>query len=131
MSTYRVFARVVMYALILSAVDAASGRFLQASPDLNVVLSLGATGWIAYRLAESGQARIAFPAGIVMWVVYLAGYALWAWLLVGWNRSVPWHPRSTTWLAVFAMAAPVVALVGQSWGTGARASKLAEAEPKA
>jgi len=126
MSTRQIFTRVVVIALILSAIDAVSGRVLQASPDPSVVLSLGATAWVAYRLAEDGQARLAFVAAITMWGVYMAGFVLWAWLLVGWNRSVPWHPRSTTWMLAVAAAAPIVALVAQLSGSGARAAKLAK-----
>jgi len=43
MSTGQVFARMVLYGLVLAAVDAVSGRVLQASPDPSIVLSLGAT----------------------------------------------------------------------------------------
>ena len=53
MPTDQIFRRVVWYGLLLSAVDAVSGRLLQAAPDPSVVLSLGATAWVAYRLAES------------------------------------------------------------------------------
>jgi hypothetical protein len=122
----QVFRRVIAYGLLLSAVDAVSGRLLQASPDPSVVLSLGATGWVAYRLAESKAARIAFPAAITLWVAYVAAFVLWARLLVGWNRSVPWQPRSVTWMALFAISAPVVALVAQF--AGARAAARAGAE---
>src|SRR3954467_9882582 len=74
MSTAQVFTRVVAIALLVSAVDAVSGRVLRASPDPSVVLSLGATAWAAYRLAEGGQARLSFPAGVTMWAAYMAGF---------------------------------------------------------
>ena len=120
MSTKQVFTRVVIYALILSAVDAVAGRFFQASPDPSVVLSLGATAWVAYRLAQAGQERLAFPAGVTLFAVYAAAFVLWANLLVGWNRSVPWQPRSTVWLMVVVSAAPVVAYVAKISGSAAR-----------
>ena len=53
MSARQVFVRVVIYAVVLSAIDAVSGRFFQASPDPSVVLFLGATAWVSYRLAEA------------------------------------------------------------------------------
>ena len=43
MSTRQVFMRVVVYALVLSAIDAVSGRLLRASPEPSLTLSLGAT----------------------------------------------------------------------------------------
>jgi hypothetical protein len=122
MSSAQVFTRVVAIALLVSGVDAVSGRVLQASPDPSLVLSLGAAAWAAYRLAEAGLARLAFVAGVAMWVAYMAGFVLWAWLLIGWNGSVAWHPRSTTWMIAVAAAAPIVAIVAQLAGT-ARASK--------
>lgn len=128
MSTAQVFARVVAIALLVSAVDAVSGRALQASPDPSVVLSLGTTAWVAYRLAQGGQARLSFIAGVTMWALYMAGFVFWAWLLVGWNGSVPWHPRSTTWMIALAAAAPIVAIVAQLSGTGARAAREAKAK---
>ena len=127
MSTTQVFSRVVAIALLLSVVDAISGRMLQASPDPSLVLSLGATAWVAYRLAQGGQARLSFIAGVSMWALYMAAFVLWAWLLVGWNRSAPWHPRSTTWMIGVAASAPIVAIVAQLSGTGARAAKTDKA----
>lgn len=121
MPTDQVFRRVIAYGLLLSAVDAVSGRMLQASPDPSVVLSLGATGWVAYRLAESRATRIAFPAAITLWIVYMAAFFLWARLLVGWNGSVPWEPRSATWMTLFAISAPIVALAAQLAGSRAAA----------
>ena len=129
MSTAQVFVRIVAIALLVSAVDAISGRVLQASPDPSLVLSLGATAWAAYRLAEAGQARLSFLAGVTMWTVYMTGFVVWAWLLVGWNGSVPWHPRSTTWMVAVAAVAPVVAIVAQLAGT-ARA-KVAKSPDRA
>jgi len=129
MSTAQVFVRIVAIALLVSAVDAISGRVLQASPDPSLVLSLGATAWASYRLAEAGQARLSFVAGVTMWTVYMTGFVVWAWLLVGWNGSVPWHPRSTTWMVAVAAVAPVVAIVAQLAGT-ARA-KVAKSPDRA
>jgi hypothetical protein len=100
---------------------------LQASPDPSVVLSLGATGWTAYRLAESRATRLALPAALALWIVYIAAFVLWAKLLVGWNNSVPWHPRSGAWMTWFAISAPIVAVASQI--AGARAA--ARAGPKA
>jgi len=129
MSTAQVFVRIVAIALLVSAVDAISGRVLQASPDPSLVLSLGATAWASYRLAEAGQARLSLLAGVTMWTVYMTGFVVWAWLLVGWNGSVPWHPRSTTWMVAVAAVAPVVAIVAQLAGT-ARA-KVAKSPDRA
>ena len=47
----------------------------------------------------------------------------------GWNGSVPWHPRSTTWMVAVAAVAPVVAIVAQLAGT-ARA-KVAKSPDRA
>jgi hypothetical protein len=127
MSTAQVFTRVVAIALLVSAVDAVSGRVLQASPDPSLVLSLGATAWVSYRLAQGGQARLSFIAGVTMWAVYMAAFVLWAWLLIGWNQSAPWHPRSTTWMIAVAASAPVVAIVAQLSGTGSRMAKSEKA----
>ncbi|HUQ80281.1 MAG TPA: hypothetical protein VM076_04060 [Gemmatimonadaceae bacterium] len=120
MSTKEVFVRVVIYGLVLSAIDAVSGRFFQASPDPIVVLFIGATAWTSYRLAQAGQERLAIPAALTLAVVYAAGFVMWAALLVGWNGSVPWHPRSATWVAVVLAAAPVAAFLTKSAGTNAR-----------
>ena len=124
MPTAHVFRRVVAYGLLLSAVDAVSGRMLQASPDPSIVLSLGATAWVSYRLAEGNQGRLAVPAGITLWIVYFAAFVLSSRLLVGWNGSVPWAPRSTAWMMVFALSVPVVAIVAQL--AGARAATRAK-----
>lgn len=131
MPTGQVFRRVIAYALVLSAIDAVSGRMLQASPDPSVVLSLGATGWAAYRLAETRATRVAFPAAVALWAVYMAAFVLWARLLVGWNNSVPWQPRSATWMAMFATSALVVAAIAQVAGTRAAARSGAKAAVEA
>jgi hypothetical protein len=127
MPAKQVFTRVIIYGLVLSAVDAVTGRLFQASPGPSVVLSLGATAWAAYRLAQDGQERLAVPAGITLFGVYLAAFVLWATLLVGWNRSVAWRPRSTTWLIAVLAAAPVVAIIARMSGAGARAAAAAKA----
>ena len=130
MSARQVFVRVVIYAVVLSAIDAVSGRFFQASPDPSVVLFLGATAWVSYRLAEATQERLAFPAGVTMFVVYVAAFIVWARLLVGWNRSVPWEPRSTTWVVVVVVAAPIVAYVAKISGSAARTAAAARLESR-
>jgi hypothetical protein len=111
-----VFIRMVAYGLVISAIDAVAGRLLQADPDPSVVLSLGATAWAAYQLAAHGRERIAFAAGVTLWLAFMGGFLLWARLLVGWNGSVPWHPRSTTWMTMFAIAVPVAAIAAQLLG---------------
>ena len=132
MPTGQVFRRVIAYGLLLSAVDAVSGRMLQASPEPSVVLSLGATGWVAYRLAEArATTRFAFLAALTLWVVYVSAFVLWARLLVGWNNSVPWQPRSTMWMTTFAVAAPIVAAIAQIAGTRAAARGGANAATEA
>ena len=121
MPTDQVFRRVIVYALLLSAVDAVAGRMLQASPDPSVALSLGVTAWVAYRLAEANATRLALPAALTLWVVYMAAFVLWARLLVGWNNSVPWQPRSATWMLLFAASALIVAVVARIAGARAAA----------
>jgi hypothetical protein len=121
MPTGQIFGRVIAYGLVLSAVDAASGRMLQASPDPSIVLSLAGVAWVAYRLAEGRQARLAVAAGSALWLAFIVGFVLWARLLVGWNGSVPWQPRSTLWMVNFAIAVPVVAVLAQWAGSRAAA----------
>jgi hypothetical protein len=116
----------IVYGLVISAIDAVAGRMLQADPDPSIVLSLGATGWAAYQLAATGQRRIAFPAGVALWIAFIGGFLVWTRLLVGWNGSVPWHPRSVAWMTMFAAAVPVVALVAQL--AGARAATRSTAK---
>ena len=127
MPTDQIFRRVVWYGLLLSAVDAISGRLLQAAPDPSVVLSLGATAWAAYRLAEAKATRLAFPAAMTLFIVYIAAFLLWARLLVGWNGSVPWRPPSATWMTMFVISAPIMALLAQFVGSRARAKAATEA----
>jgi hypothetical protein len=115
-STGQVFTRVIVFALVLSAIDAVAGRALQAQPDPSILLSLGATAWVAYGLARAGRERLAMVAAAAMWVIYMGGFVLWARLLVGWNGSVPWHPRSTAWMLSLVIAAPIVAAVAQVAG---------------
>ena len=87
-----------------------------------VVVGAGPAGaWAAYRLAEARATRLAVPAAVTLWVVYMSAFVLWARLLVGWNNSVPWHPRSTTWMTTFAVSAPIVAAIAQVAGTRAAA----------
>jgi hypothetical protein len=77
---------------------------LQASPTLSVVLSLAVAGWVAYRRAVGGFTRFAIFDGVVAWAVYVALYALWAKLLIGWNSSVPWSPRAERLLGLMALS---------------------------
>ena len=116
MSTGAVLIRMIVYGLLLSAIDAVSGRALRASPDPSVLLSLGATAWAAYRLAEGGQ-RSAIPASLLLWIAFTAGFILWARLLVGWNGSVPWYPPTTRWIVGFALWAIVVAVAASVAGS--------------
>jgi len=122
-TTPRVFLRVIVYGLVLSAIDAVGGRLLMAAPDPSPFLSLGATAWIAYQLAANGEGRIAFTAAVTLFTVYIVAFVLWATLLVGWNNAVPWQPRSTRWMIGFTALAPVVALIAQVLGTRAAAQR--------
>jgi len=125
MSTRQVLIRMAVYGMVLAAIDAVSGRTFQASPEPSVLLSLLATAWAAYRLAEGGRARLALPAALVLWTAYIATFVAVARLLVGWNGSLPWQPRSTTWMIAFAASAPVIAAIGRL--AGQRASETATA----
>jgi len=116
------------YGLALAAIDAVSGRTFQASPDPSVLLSLLATAWAAYRLAESGRARLAVPAALVLWAVYMAGFVAMTRLLVGWNGSLPWQPRSATWMIAFVASVPLVAAAGQIAGRRASTARPARGE---
>jgi hypothetical protein len=129
MSTRQVFVRVAVYALVLSAIDAVGGRLLRASPEPSTALSLGATAWIAYRLAQGGQARLAFGAAVALWALYMVGFVLWARVLVGWNGAMPWTPRSTAWMLGFAAAAPVIAIAAQLIGARAGSRGAPKAAP--
>jgi hypothetical protein len=120
MSTRQVFLRVVVYGLVLSAVDAVSGRMFRAAPDLSTFLSLGGTAWVAYRLAAGGLARVAIPAALVLFAMYLAGYLLWSTLLIGWNGAVAWRPPSTRWLVGFVAMAPIIATAAYLLGLKVR-----------
>jgi peptidoglycan/LPS O-acetylase OafA/YrhL len=115
--------RVIAIAIVISGVDAISGRVFQASPDPSTALALGAAAWASYRLAEGGQRRLAVVAGVLMWAVFIAAYVAWAALLVGWNRSVPWLPRSAAWLANFAMVALLASVAAQFAGGRASGSR--------
>ena len=123
MSTGQVFVRMVVYGLVLAAIDAVSGRMLQASADPSIVLSLGATAWVAYRLAEGRQKRVAFPAAVTLWLAFMIAFVVIARLLVGWNGSTAWPPRSTMWMVNFAIAVPIVALIAQLAGARAAATR--------
>ena len=122
----QVFTRMMTYGLLLGIIDAVAGRLLHAATDPSVVLSLGATAWAAYSLAEAKRTRIAFAAGVVLWLGFIVGFLVCAYLLIGWNGSTPWRPRSTMWMVTFALSAPIIALVAQF--LGARAATRAGAK---
>jgi peptidoglycan/LPS O-acetylase OafA/YrhL len=113
----QILIRAAVYGILLAGIDAVSGRTLQASPDPSVLLALFATAWVAYRLAEQRRGRLALPAALTLWAAYAAAFVAFASALVGWNGSVPWEPRSTMWMISFAVAAPVVAVLGRVAGS--------------
>jgi hypothetical protein len=119
----QLFTRVAIYGIVLGAIDAVSGRTLQASPEPSVLLGLLATAWVAYRLSETRRANVALPAALAIWAVYFGSFAAVAHLLVGWNNSVPWQPRSVGWVIGFAVAATIVAVAAQL--AGSRAARAA------
>jgi len=120
-STEHALGRMIGYGLLLGILNAVGGRLLHAALDPSVTLSLVATAWAAYALAEARQTRLAFSAGILLWLGFIAGFVGCAYLLIGWNGSTPWRPRSTMWMVAFVVAVPVVALVGQLLGARAAA----------
>ena len=120
-STEHALGRMIGYGLLLGILNAVGGRLLHAALDPSVTLSLGATAWAAYALAEARHTRIAFSAGILLWLGFIAGFVGCAYLLIGWNGSLPWRPRSTMWMVAFAVAVPVVALLAQFLGVRAAA----------
>ena len=117
MTSAQVFIRVAIYGILLGAIDAVSGRTLQASPEPSVLLGLLATAWVAYRLSEARRTHVALPAAITIWLVYFGSFAVFAHLLVGWNNSAPWRPRSVSWVLGFAIAAAITGVVAQAAGT--------------
>ena len=129
MSIGQIFTRTIAYGLLLGVIDAVAGRLLQAAPDPSIVLSLGGTAWVAYGLAEARQTRMAVPAAVAFWLAFFAAFWVCARLLIGWNGSVPWHPRSMSWMITFAISVPIVALIAQILGARAagRTSKKAPA----
>ena len=131
MTSAQVFTRVAIYGILLGAIDAVSGRTLQASPEPSVLLGLLATAWVAYRLSEGRRAQVALPAALTIWLVYFASFAAFAHLLVGWNGSVRWRPRSVGWVVTFALAAVVVGIVAQAAGVrSARAAPTHDPTPR-
>lgn len=121
MPTGQVVTRVVVYGFALGVIDSVSGRTLQASPDPSILLSLAAVAWVAFRLAENNQSRLAFSAAVGLWIVYFGAFLATSRLLVGWNGSAPWQPRSTSWMMLFAAMVPLVALLAQFAGSRAAA----------
>lgn len=116
--------RVIVIAIVLSAVDAISGRVFHASVNPSAGLFLGAPGWVAYRLALGGAGRWSWVAALILYAVYIASFTGSAALLVGWNRAVPWYPRSGAWL--LNMGAWVFAIAFCAQLMGARARMIAE-----
>ena len=123
MTSSQLFVRSVIYGVALGAIDAVSGRTLQASPEPSSLLALLATAWVAYDIAERRQTRSATPAAMTLWAAYFATFAVTAHVLVGWNNSVPWQPVSSIWVVWFAALAIVVA-VGATLA-GSRAANAA------
>ena len=118
--------RVIVIAVVISGIDAISGRVFQASLNPSSALALGAPAWAAYRLAADGQRGLAIVAGVLMWAVFIGGYFAWATLLVGWNGSVPWQPRSAPWLINLGMTALLATVAAQFAGARASASRTQE-----
>ena len=112
--------RVVSIALVLSAVDAISGRVFHASVNPSAALFLGAPAWVAYRLTRHGSGSRAWMSAMLLWVVYMASFFGWAALLSGWNRAEPWYPRSGSWVLLMGGWAFAIALFAQVAGARAR-----------
>ena len=122
----KVLVRAAVYGVVLGSIDAVSGRTLQASPEPSALLALAVTAWASYGVAEpERRMAVAFVAGMTLWSSYFATFAAAAQLLVGWNNSVPWQPRSSTWLASFATTAVVVALAASALGARNRSWRRA------
>ena len=121
MTLPKLLTRVIGIAVVLSAIDAVSGRAFHASVNPSAALFLGAPAWVAFRLARYGGygPRSWIPA-MVLWAVYLASFTGWAALLAGWNRAVPWYPRSGSWVLLMAAWAFVIAVFAQVAGARAR-----------
>lgn len=124
MTPTKVLLRVVTIALVLSAIDAISGRVFHASVNPSAALFLGAPAWVAYRLARHGFRSLSWNAGMVLWAVYMVSFTCWAALLTGWNRAEPWFPRSGSWVLFMGAWAFVISILAQ--GAGARARVTAE-----
>jgi hypothetical protein len=115
-----VFIRVVGIALVLSAIDAISGRLFHASVNPSAALFLGAPAWVAFRLARHGYGSRSWIAAVILWAVYMASFIGWAALFAGWNRAVPWYPRSTSWVLLMGGWAFAIAIFAQVVGARAR-----------
>ena len=124
MTLPKVLLRVVAIALVLSAIDAISGRVLHASVNPSAALFLGAPAWVAFRLARHGHGSASQIAAMLLWAVYMASFTGWAALLAGWNGAMPWYPRSGSWLLLMGGWALVIAAFAQA--AGARAGVTAE-----
>ena len=64
MTLPKLLTRVIGIAVVLSAVDAVSGRALHASVNPSAALLLGAPAWVAFRLARYGR-YVALQATVV------------------------------------------------------------------
>ena len=120
MTLPQVLIRVIAIALVLSAIDAISGRVFHAAVNPSAALLLGAPAWVAFRLARHGSGPRPLVAAMIVWAVYLASFIGWAALLTGWNRAVPWYPRSNSWVLLMGGWAFVIAAFAQAAGARAR-----------
>ena len=120
MTLFKVLIRIVGIGLILSAIDAISGRVFHASVNPSAALFLGAPAWVTFRLARHGHGPRSWIAAMVLWAVYMGSFTGWAALLAGWNGSVPWYPRNGSWLLLMGSWAFVIALFAQVGGARAR-----------
>lgn len=120
MTLPKVLLRVVAIALVLSAIDAISGRVFHASVNPSAALFLGAPAWVAFRLARHGYGSPTWIAAMLLWAVYMASFTGWAALLTGWNGAVPWYPRSGSWVLLMGGWALVIGAFAQAAGARAR-----------
>ena len=120
MTLPKVLIRVIGIAVVLSAIDAVSGRLFHASVNPSAALFLGAPAWVAFRLARYGHGPRSWIAAMVLWAVYMASFIGWAALLAGWNRAVPWYPRSGSWVLLMGGWAFAISIFAQVIGARLR-----------
>ena len=125
MTTSQVFIRMVLYGIALGALDAVSGRTLQASPEPTLLVVLLAAAWVGFSLGAMQRGRLAMPAAFTLFAAYISTFTAVAHLLVGWNNSVPWQPDVGR-VAWFTVAATVVAAVFATAGARSRATSDAK-----